>query len=180
MVGGERILDRLVNVMTAALGVPPLLVANSPEAQSWRPDLRVVPDVIPGAGSLGGIYTTVMEAPAPVVCVAWDMPFVPAGLVEELANRLARYDAVLPESNGPRGVEPLAAAYGPACREAIRASLDAGDFRAVAFLPRISVGILPLADVGRYGDPELLFLNVNTAGDLAKANELWRRHGSSR
>lgn len=178
--GGERILDRLVTVMTAALGAPPLLVANSPDAPSWRPDLRVVPDVIPGAGSLGGIYTTVVKAPAPVVCVAWDMPFVPAGLIEELAARLDRYDAVLPESGGPRGIEPLAAAYGPACGNAIRASIDAGDLRAVAFHPSITCGILPLADVRQYGDPELLFFNVNTAGDLAKANELWQRHGSSR
>ena len=74
--GGERILDRLVRALTEALGGPPLLVANAPEAAAWRPDLRVVPDVRPGHGSLGGIYTAVVEAPAPVVCVAWDMPFV--------------------------------------------------------------------------------------------------------
>jgi molybdopterin-guanine dinucleotide biosynthesis protein A len=180
VVGGERILDRLVAVMTAALGAPPLLVANSPDAASWRPDLRVVADIIPGTGSLGGIYTATVQAPAPVVCVAWDMPFLPSGLIELLATRLEKHDAMLAESGGPRGAEPLAAAYGPACVDAIRASLDAGDLRAVAFHPRIRLGILPLADIRRYGDPELLFFNVNTAGDLARANELWRQHGSSR
>lgn len=180
MVGGERILDRLAGVMTAALGAPPLLVANSPDAASWRPDLRVVPDVRPGAGSLGGIYTAVLKAPAPVVCVAWDMPFVPAELVREIAGGLERYDALLPESGGPRGVEPLCAGYAAACGPAIGASLDAGDLRAVAFHPGITIGILPLADVRRFGDPDLLFFNVNTAEDLAKANELWRRRGSSR
>lgn len=169
-----------MNVLTAALGAPPLLVANSPQAPTWRPDLRVVPDVRPGAGSLGGIYTAVIEAPAPVVCVAWDMPFVPAELVSEIARALERCDALIPESGGPRGVEPLCAGYATACGPAIRASLDAGDLRAVAFHPRITIGILPLADVRRFGDPELLFFNVNTAEDLAKANELWRRRGSSR
>jgi molybdopterin-guanine dinucleotide biosynthesis protein A len=63
-VGGERILDRLVRVMTAAFGGPPLLVANAPDAPAWRPDLRVVADVRPGLGSLGGIYTAVVETPA--------------------------------------------------------------------------------------------------------------------
>jgi molybdopterin-guanine dinucleotide biosynthesis protein A len=178
-VGGERILDRLVRVMTAALGAPPLLVANSADAPSWRPDLRVVKDARPGQGPLGGLYAAVVEAPAPVVCVAWDMPFIPPGLVAELAARLERCDAALPESGGPRGLEPLCAGYAPTCRPAIAASLDAGDFRAVAFHPRITVGILPLADVRHFGDPELLFFNVNTADDLARANELWRRHGSS-
>jgi molybdopterin-guanine dinucleotide biosynthesis protein A len=178
-VGGERILDRLVRTMTAALGAPPLLVANSPDAAAWRPDLTVVTDSREGAGSLGGIHTAVVKAPAPVVCVAWDMPFVTAALIGELAARLEGSDAVLPESGGPRGVEPLCAGYGPACREAIVRSLDAGDYRAVGFHPRVRISILSLVDVRRFGDPELLFFNVNTPSDLARANELCQRHGSS-
>jgi molybdopterin-guanine dinucleotide biosynthesis protein A len=179
-VGGIRILDRLAAEMEAALGAAPLLVANAPDAPSWRPGLRVVTDVRPGLGSLGGIYTAVVESPAPVVCVAWDMPFVSAGLIRQLAEGLGDHDAMLPQSDGPRGVEPLCAGYGPACREAIAASLDAGDLRAVGFHARIRVGILPLAEVERLDDPALLFYNVNTADDLAHADELWRRHGSSR
>ena len=179
VVGGERILDRLVRVMTAALDRPPLLVANAADAQSWRPDLRVVADVRPGVGSLGGIYTAVVEAPAPVVCVAWDMPFVSEALVQSLAARLQQYDAVLPESDGRRGVEPLCAAYGPACEPAIAEGLDQGDLRAVGFHARIRVGILPLSEVRGFGNPDLLFFNVNAADDLARADELWRRHESS-
>jgi molybdopterin-guanine dinucleotide biosynthesis protein A len=179
-VGGLRILDRLAEEMQAVFGTPPLLVANAEGAASWRPGLRVVSDVRPGLGSLGGIYTAVVESPAPVVCVAWDMPFVPAGLIRRLADGLERHDAILPESGGPRGMEPLCAGYGPACRDAIAAALDAGDLRAVGFHARIRVGILPLAAVERLGDPALLFYNVNTADDLAHAEELWRRHGSSR
>jgi molybdopterin-guanine dinucleotide biosynthesis protein A len=161
--------------MTAALDRPPLIVANAADAASWRPDLRVVPDVRPGFGSLGGIYTAVVEAPAPVVCVAWDMPFISESLVRRLAAGLQQDDAVLPQSDGPRGLEPLCAGYGPACRDAIAASLDRGDLRATGFHDGIRVGILPLAEVWGFGDPGLLFFNVNTAGDLARADELWRQ-----
>jgi molybdopterin-guanine dinucleotide biosynthesis protein A len=165
--------------MSAALGTAPLLVANAPEAAKWRPDLRTVPDARPGLGSLGGIYTAVVEAPAPVVCVAWDMPFVSESLVRALADGLDHHDAMLPESSGRRGVEPLCAAYGPACRDAIADSLTAGNLRAIGFHDRIRVGILPLSEVRALADPELLFFNVNTADDLAKADELWRQHASS-
>ena len=180
IVGGERILDRLVAAMTSAIGEPPLLVANAPDAENWRPDLRTIADVRPGLGALGGIYTAVVEAPAPVVCVAWDMPFVSESLIRSLADGLQRHDAVLPESGGRRGVEPLCAAYGPACRDAIAHSLGAGDLRAIGFHDRIRVGILPLAEVRALADPELVFFNVNTADDLAKADQLWRQHASSR
>jgi molybdopterin-guanine dinucleotide biosynthesis protein A len=179
-VGGERILDRLVGVITAALGAPPLLVANAPDAGNWRPDLHTVRDVRPGLGSLGGIYTAVLEAPAPVVCVAWDMPFVSEPLIRALADGLDRYDTMLPESGGRRGVEPLCAAYGPACRDAIAESLSTGDLRAIGFHRRVRVGIMTLSEVQSLADPDLLFFNVNTAGDLAKADQLWRQRASSR
>jgi molybdopterin-guanine dinucleotide biosynthesis protein A len=179
VVGGKRILDRLVQAMSDALGDLPLLVANAPQAAEWRPDLRTVADVQPGFGALGGIYTAVIEAPAPVVCVAWDMPFVSDSLIRALADGLESADAMLPQSDGRRGVEPLCAAYGPACREAIAASLAENDLRAIGFHTRIRVGILPLAQVRTLADPDLLFFNVNTADDLARADELWRRRASS-
>jgi molybdopterin-guanine dinucleotide biosynthesis protein A len=166
--------------LEGALGQPPLLVANAPDAAGWRPDLRTVADLRPGLGSLGGIYTAVMAAPAPVVCVAWDMPFVSEELIRQLAAGLQDYDAMLPQSDGRRGVEPLCAAYGPACGPAISASLDTGDLRAIGFHPRIRVGILSLDRVRALAAPELLFFNVNTADDLARADELWRQHASSR
>ncbi len=180
LVGGTRILDRLVAALTGALGTPPLLVANAPDATTWRPDLRTVADTRPGLGALGGIYTAVVEAPAPVVCVAWDMPFVSESLIRALAAGLQAHDAVLPQSGGRRGMEPLCAAYGPACRNAIVESLAAGDLRAIGFHDRIRVGMLPLTEVRALADPDLLFFNVNTADDLAKADQLWRQHASSR
>ncbi len=179
LVGGERILDRLVRTLDEALGEPPLLVANAPDAGAWRPDLRTVSDVRPGLGALGGIYTAVVSAPAPVVCVAWDMPFVSVELIQLLARGLSRFDAMLPQSDGRRGVEPLCAAYGPRCADAIAASLDSGDLRAIGFHSQIRVGILPLDQVRAIADPHLLFFNVNTANDLERADELWRRHASS-
>lgn len=179
-VGGERIVDRLAAMLQATLGVPPLLVANDPAAGAWGTGLDVVPDVTPGAGALGGLLTAVTHGPAPVVCVAWDMPFVPATLVEELAGELRSRDAALPASPGRRGVEPLCAAYGPACGPAMANALSRGDRRAVAFHGAVDVGILPLARVARHGDPAFLFFNVNTPDDLALAERLWRQRVSSR
>ncbi len=165
--------------MTAALGEPPLLVANAADAPTWRPDLRTVSDTNPGLGALGGIYTAVLQAPAPVVCVAWDMPFISESLIRALAGGLNGHDAMLPESGGRRGMEPLCAAYGPACREAIADCLAAGDLRAIGFHDRIRLGILPLEEVRALADPDLLFFNVNTADDLARADQLWRQRASS-
>jgi len=178
-VGGVRILDRLVETFQTALGTHPLLVANDPGAAAWRPDLEVRSDIHPGAGSLGGILTAVAAGPGPVVCVAWDMPFVSPDLVRVLAEGLDGADAVLPSSGGRRGVEPLCAGYGPACRPAIEACLSRGDYRAIAFHSAIRASILPADVVAACGDPAVLFFNVNTQDDLTQAETLWRRLASS-
>lgn len=171
LVGGARILDRLVSEFERALGEVPLLVANDPDAGAWHPGMTVVADTTPGLGALGGIWTAVLAGPAPVVVAAWDMPFVSADLLSALANGLEGHDACLPASEGPRGVEPLCAAYGPACNAAIAAAVARGDPRAIGFHPDVRVRILPASEVAALGDPARLFFNVNTANDLTLANE---------
>jgi len=176
-VGGRRILDVVVDAVATATGTPPLLVANAPDAESWRPDLRTIPDLRPGYGSLGGIYTAVASGSGAVLCVAWDMPFVSAGLLTALVAGAAPFDAFLPESDGRRGLEPLCAVYGPACRPAIEAQLQSGDLKAIGFHPGVKVGTLPLDRVRTFGDPEELFFNVNRPEDLERAEVVWRRRG---
>jgi len=178
-VGGRRILDRVVDAVQAVTGTPPLLIANASDAAAWRPDLKTLADARPGLGTLGGIYTAVTAAPGPVLCVAWDMPFVPEALLRVLSDRMATgsYDAVLPESSGRRGLEPLCAIYGPGCAPAIARRLDQGDLMAISFHADVRVGIVPLAEVRRFGDPDELFFNVNTPDDLARAEALWQRRG---
>ena len=175
--GGRRILDRVVDAVSGVTGAPPLLVANAPDGPGWRPDLRTVPDVRPGCGSLGGIYTAVVSGTGPVLCIAWDMPFVTPGLLRALVDGSAGYDAFLPESDGKRGVEPLCAVYGPACAPAIERRLALGDLKAIGFHPEVKVGTLPLERVREFGEPDVLFFNVNTPEDLERAEAVWRRHG---
>lgn len=172
LVGGRRVLDRLVDACVEAFGALPLLVANAPDAADWRPGLRVVADLRPGLGAVGGIQTAVVEAPAPVVVVAWDMPFVTPALLRRLAEGLDDSDAVLPESGSRRGAEPLCAAYGPACGPAIERALAAGDQRAIGFHPWIRVRLLSDTEVRVCGDPARLFFNVNRVEDLREAERL--------
>jgi len=172
LVGGRRILDRLVEACVDAFGQLPLLIANAPDAPAWRPDLRVVPDLRPGLGAIGGILTAVTVAPAPVVVVAWDMPFVTAPLLRLLAARLDDADAVLPASGSRRGVEPLCAGYGPACAPAIEQALAAGDQRAIGFHARVRVAVVEGAELRDLGDPARLFFNVNRVEDLQQAERL--------
>ncbi len=111
--------------------------------------------------------------------VAGDMPFVPPALLEALVDEAATggFDAFLPESDSRRGLEPLCAVYGPACRAAIERALAAGDLRAIGFHRDVKVGTLALERVRAFGEPEELFFNVNSPDDVARAEAVWQRRG---
>ena len=72
------------------------------------------------------------------------------------------------------GLEPLCAVYGPNCIEPVRKQLVAEDFRMSAFFDSVDMVKLPLDEVAKHGEPNTIFFNVNTPGDLTKAEELWR------
>jgi molybdopterin-guanine dinucleotide biosynthesis protein A len=167
-VGGRRVIDRVADALRNAAD-DLLLIANDPAAGGWLPDVPIATDVRPNCGSLGGIHAAIVRAGHPVLVVAWDMPFVPSELLRVLRDGGARADAVLPESVSRRGLEPLCAFYSPACVPAIERRLDANDMRVISFFEEVRVERVPEREVRRFGDPAVLFMNVNTPDDLALA-----------
>jgi molybdopterin-guanine dinucleotide biosynthesis protein A len=145
-----------------------VVVASDTDRAGWLPDARTVHDVRADAGALGAIHAALVHADAPVIAVAWDMPGVTAPLLRDLRGLGGGgVDAVVPWSDGPLGVEPACAWYGPGCIAAIERRLDAGDRRAGAWLSDVRVVTLSEARVRAHGEPRRLFANVNTPDDLA-------------
>jgi molybdopterin-guanine dinucleotide biosynthesis protein A len=167
-VGGRRIIDRVADALRAATD-DLLLIANDPSAAAWLPGVRVAGDVRPGLGSLGGLHAALARVEGAVLVVAWDMPFVPAALLHALRTLGGEADAAVPESGSKRGLEPMCAYYAPPCLDAIERRLDAGDRRVISFYDDVRVARLDAASVARFGDPALLFLNINAPDDLARA-----------
>lgn len=167
-VGGRRVIDRVADALRDAAD-DLLLIANDPVSREWLADVPTSSDVRMNCGSLGGIHAAIVRAAGPVLVVAWDMPFVPPALLRRLRDAGARADAALPESGSRRGLEPLCAYYSPSCVPAIERRLDAGDMRVVSFFDDVIVERVPEREVRMFGDPAVLFMNVNTPDDLALA-----------
>lgn len=169
LIGGTRIIDRVAAALRPVTDEL-LLIANDPAAESWLPGVRVASDVIAGAGALGGLHAALAHAQGrDVIVVAWDMPFVTSALLAALRARGERgdADAVLPASDGSRrGLEPLCAWYAKECLPAVTKAIEAGDRRVIAFHDAVRVLPMPYDRVQRFGDPNMLFANVNTPEEL--------------
>ena len=193
-VGGERIVDRVVAALREV--TPGVIISANEPALFTDLELPTYPDEREGLGPLGGIYTTLLrarEAGRPgILAVACDMPFPSVELLTLLRRAAfgggdapapgdpgasgsgseSGSDIVVPASRGPRGVEPLFAAYSVACIEAIDAALAEGDRRMIGFHDRVRVRTIPLEEVAAVCDPARAFLNVNTPEDRERAEAL--------
>ncbi|MBX6363724.1 MAG: molybdenum cofactor guanylyltransferase [Gemmatimonadetes bacterium] len=182
-VAGEPIVERVRRALGAVL--PELvLIANEPAIYAgvglpMRADLR------PGAGVLGGILTALhwaRELGRPgVVAVACDMPFLSPPLLRLLVEEAAcapMADVVAPASGNRRGVEPLCAFYGTGCIGPIEAELARGERHIVGFFDDVVVRTIPADAVRAFGDPEMLFLNVNTPEERERAERMAKEVGA--
>lgn len=170
-VAGERIVERAAAAL-ARVSARVVMVVNDPESYA-SVELEQRPDVSPGAGPLAGVHTALCwaadEGRPGVLVAACDMPFVSADLLARLWRLSADADGAVPESEGPRGVEPLCAAYRVSCLPAVESAIERDDLRIVGFHEQVNMRRLPLEQVRTFGAPERLFMNVNTPEDLALA-----------
>ena len=174
--GGRRIVERVRHALAEAVR-DVVLVANEPELFA---DLHLPTrgDRTAGLGALAGIEATLrwaMEMGRPgALCVACDMPFISPALLRQIVSRAMAgdADAVVPESTGRRGFEPLCAWYSVDCLAAVERALASDERSLHALLEAVRVGRISLAEVRRFGDPDVVFLNVNTPGDHRRAMEI--------
>jgi molybdopterin-guanine dinucleotide biosynthesis protein A len=128
-------------------------------------------DAAPDLGPLGGLAAA-LEAAAgeDVLLLGVDLPLVPPALLTRLTELARGFEAVVPVP--ARGPEPLCALYGPTCREAVQRHVVGGDLKMTAFWPDVRVREVDPTDLGAFGDPGELFLNVNTSADYERAQVL--------
>jgi len=153
-----------------------IVAATAGTVPGWVPPaaVEVRGDDPQGVGPLGGICAALSwagELGAPgVLTLPVDTPVVPCDLLArilELAEGEGPFaGAVVPRSLGPRGCEPLCAWYGTELLNAVRLGIRQGIRAPIHLLERCSVRWVSLAEVSRFGDPGVIFRNLNRRADL--------------
>jgi len=174
-VHGRRIIERVRGVLAEAVDEM-VLITNEPNLFAGIA-LPVRGDREPGLGPLAGVESALLRASergaGGALCVSCDMPFLSAALLREIAARGGEARAVVPESG--RGIEPLCAWYPVGARGQVTRLLASDDRSLRALLESIETVRMPVDEVRRFGDPEVVFFNVNTPGDLARAERIARQ-----
>jgi molybdopterin-guanine dinucleotide biosynthesis protein A len=171
---GQPLILRLLHRL-AWIADEVLVTSNQPESYRFL-GLTPIPDLLPGLGALGGLYTALSAATKPYAAVvACDMPFAsPEIFLAELALlRETGADAVIPRSEA--GTEPFHAVYRcEACLPYVREAIEGGKRRADAWFDQVNIRYLNGDEIHPYDPDRLAFLNINTPEDLEEAENLAR------
>ena len=165
VVRGRSIIVRQVEVLQR-VAAQICIVAN--DASRFADlGLDVHPDLVPGAGAMGGIYTALEVSRADrVVVVACDMPFLDAAVLNRLVDLAAGADAAWVRSAG--GPEPLLACYQRAARFAVRKAMDGGRLKLADLGAVLHVRELAADDLKAFGRVDELLANLNSPADHSK------------
>jgi molybdenum cofactor guanylyltransferase len=166
LVRGTSILDRQLAVLRSL--TPHILIVASDEHRYREAGVPVVRDRIRGAGSLGGLYTALVEAPTEqLVVMACDMPFLTAPFLTRLAALGAGADAAMPRDS--RGLHPVCAAWARRAAPHLLARIDEGQLRILDALAGLDVREMDPGELARFDPDGRLLLNINTPDDYARA-----------
>ena len=164
----QRVIDRLSPIADEMI-----VTTNHPEDYGFL-GLRLCPDLKPGRGALGGLYTAIASATQPLVAVvACDMPFASPTLLEAAGRLMLQEQADVVIARSEQGYEPIHAVYRRAtCLPAIASAIEADQWKVIAWFPQVKVHVLTPEELKEFDPDGLAFWNVNTPDEFLQAEQL--------
>ena len=167
-INGERIIDRTKKIFVNLFDEV-FLVTNSP-LEYVDLNLRMVSDLFPGGGALGGIYSGLFHAShSHIFVAACDMPFLNQALISHLAALFPGYDIVVPKTQD--GWQPLHAIYSQKCLPLMEDLLRNNNLKIIDFFSKVKKREVTTEEILPF-DPRLAsFFNINAPEDLDRIQD---------
>ncbi len=133
--------------------------------------LHCIADIIPGKGSIGGLYTGLSYANVRhSLVVACDMPFLNISLISYLFQLSPAFDVIIPRASGM--VEPLHAVYSENSLPYLKQLIDEDKLSILELFPLVKVRYVEEGELNQFDPEHLSFFNVNTETDLEVAKSI--------
>ena len=138
-----------------------------------NPKIKVVSDIFPGKGSLGGIHAGLVESDTFYnLVIASDMPFLNVALLRYMIEVSDGFDFVLPRINNL--YEPLHAIYSKNCIAPCESLLKQDRKVIIELFNHVKVGFIEAEEIDQFDPKRRSFFNINTKEDLKLARKIAR------
>ena len=168
-VGGTNVFQRTLDLLKQTFSETIVVLAEPIDSLEMR-GCRVVYDLIPDTGSLGGLYTGLMaSSQSRIFAVACDMPFLNSDTIRFMASFDATADIIVAELEGR--FQPMHALYSQRCIPLLKVMAEERDLtiRKLYSTEGLRVVVLRGIDLAMIQAGTRSFQNVNTLDDLTRA-----------
>jgi molybdenum cofactor guanylyltransferase len=171
----ERVVTRL-SIFQSEIIIVTAQNSSLPELTDY-PAVRIVQDIHPDRGSLGGIYSGLASSHTFYnLVVACDMPFLNLDLFRYMFNLSDGFDIIVPQMT-PDIFEPLHAIYSRNCLPPLELLIRENRFKILELFDLVKVRYVGVAEIDRFDPQHLSFFNINTEADLQAGRDLARKEG---
>jgi molybdopterin-guanine dinucleotide biosynthesis protein A len=169
---GKPLIQRVVE-RVSPIADELIVTTNRPTDYAFL-NQRLVPDLKPGRGALGGLYTAIASASHEVVAVvACDMPFASTRLIESAHRLLVKEEADVVIAKTDEGYEPFHALYRrETCLPIIEAAILEDKWKVTSWFSEVKLRKLTPDELKAFDPSGLCFWNVNTPEEFANAEKL--------
>ena len=174
VVGKQTLLERGLAVLQSIFCE--VLVVIAQDSPPLSIDARVVRDLVPDCGSLGGLYTGLTQATTPYIfVVACDMPFLNQMAIAQFTSRRGAADIVV--ARLADRLHPMHALYSKRCLPVVEQMIRARQLKIQEIVSQSSLRVqyVTEADLLTIDPSGRSFHNVNTLADLEAARSLLAR-----
>lgn len=163
---GQTLLARALN-LASALAPDPRIVG---EGEKYFRFGRVVEDIYPGRGPLGGIHAALAGTATELnLMLAVDLPFMQLEFLRYLVAQASRVSVLATVPRVARGWQPLCGVYRRDFCAAAEVSLQKGKNKIDPLFDDVETRVITEEEIERMGFSLEMFHNLNTRDDLERA-----------
>src|SRR3989338_6940699 len=152
-IGNQPLIKRQIGVLRKIFEKIIIVTNSLPKYRGYK-GIKIISDIIPHHGPLGGIYSGLLASSSTYnFVVACDMPFINQGLIRYIIRNRDNYDIIIPKID--RKYHPLFGMYSKNCLPIIEKRIKQQRLKVSSIFLKVKTNFISKREIRQF-DPNLL------------------------
>jgi len=175
IIKGKTLIDIVIGRIKDIFGKIYIVSTTPDKFNNFKDNNVFVLDDKIKSGPLGGIYIGLINSETYYNFVLGiDLVFINRELIKYMVESEKKYDIFIPKTE--KYIQPLCGIYSKRAIGVIKDKIQKGDFKVTDIFKHLNVKFLVEEEMEKFGNPEILFFNMNTEYDVERAKYIWEKY----
>jgi len=169
-IGNQPLIKRQIELLRKVFKQIIVVTNSLPKYRGYK-GIKIISDIIPHRGPLGGIYSGMVASSSTYnFVVACDMPFINQALIRYIMRNKNSYDIIIPKID--RKYHPLFGIYSKNCLPIIEKRIKQQRFKVSSIFSKVKTNFISKHEIRQFEPNLLSLMNINIPGDLIRVKNM--------